>query len=92
MNNRRTRFALLSGLIAVAVAIAIAVAPEQTSASAPMPRSMKVKLYEDGKPIGEWTTEGGVRNEGNVLIFSTRQGVSSREVRIHGTYTAEAVD
>jgi hypothetical protein len=92
MQHPKTRIALLAALILAALALAIGIAPQTTAAVAPTPRAMRVKLYEDGKPIGEWTTEGGARNEGNVLIFSTRQGVSSREVRIHGTYVAEAID
>lgn len=92
MKSSKTKIAVLVALIVAAVGLATVATPQTTSAVAPTPRAMRVKLFEDGKQIGEWTTEGGARNEGNVLIFSTRQGVSSREVRIHGTYVAEAID
>lgn len=90
MHARTLRIALIGYLALAATVAALAIAPAESSAVTP--RSMRVKLYESGKQIGEWTTDGPVRNEGNVLVFNTRQGVSSREVRIHGTYSAETVE
>ena len=84
-----------SSLIAVLITLALTAASavfiaQPTRASGNNPT--KVKLYEGGKVVGEWTSEGTVRTEGDVLVFTVRKGVSSREVRVSGTYSAEQSD
>jgi hypothetical protein len=89
MLKANARVVLLGSLLAAALAAALATAAPTLAST---PRNVRVKLFDAGKQVGEWTSEGPVRNEGAVLVFTTRQGVVTREVRIHGTYSAEAVE
>jgi hypothetical protein len=84
-----SRRVLVSVGIALAVTLAALAAlwPGPTLAASNDPQL--IKLYEGGKLIGQWTSEGQGRLEGESLVFTVRKGVSSTAVRIHGTFSAE---
>ena len=55
----------------------------------PSPRQVSVKLYSSGEIVGDWEAVGAVRVEGETFVFTVRDGVGQREVRIQGTFSYE---
>lgn len=51
--------------------------------------SASVRLYSDGKLVGEWEAVGEGRVEGQTLVFPVAAGVRQLEVRISGTWSFE---
>ncbi len=51
----------------------------------------QVKLYSNGKLIGEWRGIGRGQMEGDTYIFNIDRGAFSREMRIRGDFTVETL-
>lgn len=48
-----------------------------------------IKLYSDGKLVGEWTGIGKGRLDGDTYVFKTRRGQFSKTWRIKGDFVVE---
>jgi len=85
MKLTRLLFLLTIGLVGAALwshsATTASAASGQTTA--------KVRLYSDGKVVGEWNAVGAGRVEGSTFVFPTRSGPNQTEVRISGTFSYE---
>jgi hypothetical protein len=51
-----------------------------------------VKLYDDGKVIGQWTASNLGRMDEGSFVFTVKEGVRDLRVRIHGTFSVEETD
>jgi hypothetical protein len=85
--NTRNRFALALALVS-ACALAWPLAASTAATTRPF-ESATVRLYSDGKVVGEWEAVGAARVEGNTLVFPVRMGVQELRVRISGTFSVE---
>ena len=82
------RVSVWLGLAAALTAAAVAAFwPGSTLAANNDPQL--IKLYDGGKLVAQWTSEGQGRMEGDTFVFTVRKGVASLAVRIHGTFSAE---
>lgn len=90
MNRLNARWMISIACLAVMLLLALAaLRPGLGAASNNDPQL--IKLYEAGKVVGQWTSEGQGRMDGDSFVFTVRKGVSSNAVRIRGTFTAEPV-
>lgn len=48
-----------------------------------------IRLYSNGKLIGQWTGIGRGRMDGNTYVFKTERGAFSDEMRIKGDFVIE---
>ena len=48
-----------------------------------------VKLYSDGKVVGEWEAINEGYMEGQCFVFNIRKGAYSPQVRVCGTFSIE---
>jgi len=82
------RFFVWFGVAVVLASAALALWPRPTHAGNNDPQL--IKLYEGGKMVAQWTSEGQGRMEGDSFVFTVRKGVVSSVVRINGTFSAES--
>lgn len=67
-------------------AMVITTAPNETEK---IDVTENIKLYSNGKLIGEWTGIGRGQAEGNSYIFTTSRGAFREDVRIQGDFIVE---
>jgi len=63
--------------------------PSEAATSGPND-SARVRLYSNGRVVGEWKAVGAGRVEDDTFVFPVREGVRALEVRISGTFSWEA--
>jgi len=51
----------------------------------------KIRLYSNGKLVGEWTGIGRGEMDGNTYVFRTEQGAYSPQIRIKGDFVVETL-
>ena len=87
--NGRKGWSILSMVAGVAAASTTygLLAPEASRADSNA-RS-KVVLYSEGRVVREWTAVGTGHMDHGTYVFSVRDGVAVRQVRISGTFSAE---
>ena len=51
----------------------------------------KIRLYSNGKLVGEWTGIGRGEMDGNTYVFRTEQGAFSPQIRIKGDFVVETL-
>ena len=80
--------AILALIVAAAGFSLWAYGPSAAEAARPF-ETAQVKLYSNGKIVGEWEAVGAGRVEGDTFVFPVRQGVQDLDVRIRGTFSYE---
>lgn len=83
------RRAIMLALLGASALAAVLSFDRPSEASAGPFGDAKVRLYSEGKLVGEWMALGRGRVEGNSYVFTVRKGVRDLEVRISGTFSVE---
>jgi len=48
-----------------------------------------IKLYSDGKVVGQWEAINDGHTEGQCFVFKTKNGIHTPQVRVCGTFSVE---